>query len=300
MTGVWLDEREFMPHAPANVGQQVNVNHDGCPAGLDRKRRLYVKRTRGSVVAYCHHCGRKGILRDAASGEQVWKSLEQTVDDEIMSVDEYKKYQAQQWIDTYLDGLSDKSGFPESALSWLRSKQLVPKTAGVVWGAPVGETPGLIIPMRGNPALIGVQVRRAFTKHEQADKGEQKYKTFTLSDYTDPHIYGLDWCQTVVLTEDYMSAVRISETGVARAVPLYCTSAPNKLIASLLRRGVEHVVVWLDNDNPGVVDAAFKIVRHSGVLFKSCTCVCHLPEPARLTDAKLTTYLKELEAARVG
>ena len=56
---------EFMEDAPIELGAQVHVNHEGCPEGLDRKKRLYIKRLPdNSVLAYCHHCGSSGYYAD--------------------------------------------------------------------------------------------------------------------------------------------------------------------------------------------------------------------------------------------
>lgn len=43
-------------------GEQIHVNHDKCPAGLDTKRRLYIKRTEDDryILAYCHNCSLSG------------------------------------------------------------------------------------------------------------------------------------------------------------------------------------------------------------------------------------------------
>lgn len=47
----------------APVGRQIRYNHEDCPAGLDTKGRLYVKRAPDGVMFYCHHCGSKGYYR---------------------------------------------------------------------------------------------------------------------------------------------------------------------------------------------------------------------------------------------
>ena len=55
-----LHASEFMPHAPVEIGGRVRINHESCPAGVDRKRRLSIARKNRCVVAYCHHCSRSG------------------------------------------------------------------------------------------------------------------------------------------------------------------------------------------------------------------------------------------------
>lgn len=47
------------------VGDQINVNHITCEAGADRRSRLYIKHTEGNTfVAYCHNCGKGGLLKN--------------------------------------------------------------------------------------------------------------------------------------------------------------------------------------------------------------------------------------------
>jgi hypothetical protein len=53
-------------------GDQVHVNHQLCPAGVDTKKRLYLKQIEdGKILGYCHHCGESGIL----NGQKTIKSL---------------------------------------------------------------------------------------------------------------------------------------------------------------------------------------------------------------------------------
>jgi hypothetical protein len=45
---------------PLAENEQTHVNHQACPAGEDRKERLYIKRVDDGILGYCHHCGEKG------------------------------------------------------------------------------------------------------------------------------------------------------------------------------------------------------------------------------------------------
>lgn len=61
MNKEYLDYNEFVPYAPDNIGEEVNVHH--CKQGKNNDR-LYIKRTDdGSIIAYCHHCGLRGISK---------------------------------------------------------------------------------------------------------------------------------------------------------------------------------------------------------------------------------------------
>ena len=58
-----IDQKLIKAHAPSNNNEQTHVNHVGCPAGEDKKRRLYIKRTDKALLAFCHHCGEKGFVK---------------------------------------------------------------------------------------------------------------------------------------------------------------------------------------------------------------------------------------------
>ena len=57
-------------------GETIRVNHTRCPAGEDRKKRLYFTRPAGSpgiVLAYCHNCQEHGLER---SGVTVYRDYD--------------------------------------------------------------------------------------------------------------------------------------------------------------------------------------------------------------------------------
>src|SRR5271165_6572543 len=45
------------------LGEQIHINHEDCSAGIDVKRRLYIKRVPGGLISYCHHCSGSGFFR---------------------------------------------------------------------------------------------------------------------------------------------------------------------------------------------------------------------------------------------
>lgn len=58
----FLKYEEYLPLAPKEVGKQINVHH--CKQGRNNDR-MYIKREAlDTVVAYCHHCGKKGKHTD--------------------------------------------------------------------------------------------------------------------------------------------------------------------------------------------------------------------------------------------
>ena len=59
---VKIPHKDFKSNIPLRDGEQVKVNHKNCPAGEDTKKRLYIKKVYGGVLAYCHHCSGVGVL----------------------------------------------------------------------------------------------------------------------------------------------------------------------------------------------------------------------------------------------
>jgi len=64
---VFLRTDEMKRYVDAHISfmrdNQIHVNHEDCPAGVDTKARLYIKRAPDGVMFYCHHCGSKGYYR---------------------------------------------------------------------------------------------------------------------------------------------------------------------------------------------------------------------------------------------
>lgn len=296
MGASWLHSDEFVAHAPDAIGAQRAINHTDCPAGIDRKQRLYIKRTLNGVVAYCHHCGKKGAAFKH-SGEAVWHALEHAPvsREAVREGIELLKYEdALRWVEYYehdcrpaptpssmMVAWADRKGFQAGALfSEARAK----------YGAPDGEAPGLIFPIRASDGrVVGVQVRRDFGIRNRM-KGP-KYET-KLLEKTAPYTYGNTVEQReVVLVEDYLSAQRLAPH--IAAVPLYGSSMPDGFLAHLLN--FYALVVWLDNDKPEVMEAATNIAVRAEPLFDQVTVIGDCKEPTKYTDAELRAILQDWE-----
>lgn len=65
-------------------GEQINVNHKDCPAGVDTRKRLYIKRTTaGAILAYCHHCNSKAYLTKQGRALKSISALKSVVSTEL-------------------------------------------------------------------------------------------------------------------------------------------------------------------------------------------------------------------------
>lgn len=93
------------------VDQQVNIDHVFCSAGADTRARLYVKRTRDAVLAYCHNCGGHGIVG-------LRKSTVKSIEDLLIE----NEAVAQQGLGELVmpdDVIRNPEGWPNEAKAWL-------------------------------------------------------------------------------------------------------------------------------------------------------------------------------------
>lgn len=259
----YLKPEEYMPHAPSERGEQVHVNHAGCPAGEDRKGRLYVKRTEtDDVVAYCHHCGGRGF----SGASRAFVGYRQSGD--ALSSVRWRKRSAPSTVPR-IDGTGGAVGrklptLPRDATphvgDWPPHAKLWPESFGVQADA-LGRKgwcyspkyDRLLIPVfdREHGGLLGYQARRLSDR----DTDSRKYLTVKekgkrLYYHATAPITAALKNKAVVLVEDALSAEKVS--AFADAVAVLTVTADSTLRDKLLDTGYDTVVVWLDDDNTDV------------------------------------------------
>jgi DNA primase len=233
---------DYKEHIPDRAGTQVAINHLNCPAGVDSKRRLYIKRTDDAVLVYCHHCSghavrstRKGVrsvetikrlLADAEEHERVVSTVELPFD--VNYRIEAWPVEAQAWLYKYAINSSDVADY-SICYSETWNRVIIPVyDAGrlVFWqGRKVADTgPG--------PKYISV-------------RSSKKPMFATYSRNVLPKSTG----RKLVVVEDCLSAIRIARDTCADAIALLGTTAPSDLVAFAKR--YPHVIVWLDDDDAG-------------------------------------------------
>lgn len=55
---------EYIKRSVVEVVDSNYINHRGCSAGDDTRKRLWLKRTKLGVMCYCHNCGEKLFVKD--------------------------------------------------------------------------------------------------------------------------------------------------------------------------------------------------------------------------------------------
>lgn len=236
----WLHKNEYQDLAPEGCGEQINVDHVDCPAGLDTKKRLYVKRTEDGnrIVAYCHHCGKRGSIDT---------SINATIDT-LKRKHALAARNGRNGARHYKiphDATGDTTKWPSEARVWVYRFGITDKEVikyGIVYSSDIGR---VLLPVYDNNGLASYQARRI---HDEDDGAKYITRTnrgdvlWRSHDATDD--------DTVVLCEDILSGIRIGRILPARA--LLGTTISERGITQLLAAGYTKFIVFLDDDNADV------------------------------------------------
>lgn len=240
-----INLEEYSTHFPTDVGDSVRINH--CKGG-STKRKFYLTRKANGVVGYCHHCGGKGFY----SGQQS--------PFELQAPTKTRKSKKKVWTPAEWD---EYQSVPFRKLSkeirvwWFKAGLNVSEYNSI--GARVKDSSSLSLPLRDLSSrqwgdVSGIATR---TFKEGYPKwmlsGKKTVFPFTQTNYP---------AKLLVITEDYLSALRCSRFGYA--LPLMGTNLSNQNYTDIhcdlpWRDG--RVMVWLDNDSPTVIDKAKEIQK---------------------------------------
>ena len=266
----WIDLEQFADDFPGEG--TVKLHH--CKNGRHNDR-LYLTRTDdGKVLGYCFHCGGRGVYTPQACDRRALKlkPKQQTTDPfkawNVPALDEW--YTSNRWHtpDFGKIPLDIRKWWFLAGLNISEYKDLGVKLLD-------GKMP--VIPLRNdNIEITGLALR---TFDEKLPKwillGSKSQAPFTIK--TDPP-------QVLVITEDYLSAVRCSRLG--SALPLMGTNLSTenfKQVTNWHKETGGKVVVWLDNDSEVVVRKAKQIYDRLAPLV-TCDIVLLKIEPKHLTN----------------
>jgi hypothetical protein len=262
-----IDRKLIGDNAPLSVGQQIHVNHVGCSAGEDTKRRLYIRRTTTGIVAYCHHCSESGYV--GADGSRLGTWVKETVGTVPAKFATPPRTSAistagAMWLAKYYCSL-DSTNF-----------------AGVE-GSPSKVALRLY---DSSGTLIGIQVRNLVATpkyvtyfYAHKDKGEASW--FTNSS------------KTLVITEDYLSAYRVRTDYGSNSLALLRTSLTDSTLRQIFELNYERIHIWLDPDQAGI-DGASKVMKKLKYYLPSTTLIKSIKsdkEPKELTKEELVGLL---------
>ena len=234
-----IDSKQILKNAPNNIGQQTHVNHVGCEAGEDTKRRLYVKRTDKGLVAYCHHCNQSGFTRDNTDTRlSTWFNKQATT--------------------THKSSKPILAALTTEGAVWLHKNYC--DTDDKLFNGVIGQKHQVALTLQSPEGeTIGWQVRNLLPN------ATPKY----ITHYTDDSKKGdAAWFykgnKTLVITEDYLSAYRVhSDTGLS-SVALLRTVISDKTLSQIYDLNFEYIIIWLDPDEAGIegTTKAYKKLNH--------------------------------------
>lgn len=276
-------------HGPIAVAATVRMNHDGCKAGSDTKSRLYLTRTGPSVVlAYCHNCA-QGAALNGGPGPGAYRGPAVVPTGTIQDVE---------LPPTYIPG-DGMVGLTTAARDWLFAAGMTPTDCTnleFAWDYPSNR---LLMPVYAryvrdswDGELRGYQLRGF-------DPARPKYLTVTGGAPLETVFLG---SSLMVITEDLISAYRVRDASGASAVPVFRSRTSAEHLARSARAvrdtagtlGIAHVraLVWLDNDNPGVVDHARYLERILNTMGMRTERVVGAGDPKKLTDEQIATIIE--------
>lgn len=243
-------------------GQTLRANHDGCAAGEDRKKRLYLTRPAGSpgiVLAYCHNCQEHGLER---SGVAAYRDYGIDPDNVRLSTEEIEFEEPV--------GLEfNPTRWPVEAQVWRIDKHLAKyecEKARIAYDAnshriylpqwdilPLGEVTHIA-------TLLGYQLRKL------TGKGP-KYLTAVANGCI--NVGTLISCvgkypAIGYVVEDLASGLALLREAKSCALGIQVMVNYGTKVNPILLSRCKHIdigVVWLDNDNDHVITQARQIAR---------------------------------------
>jgi len=261
-----INRKLILDNAPSEMGKQIHINHTSCEAGVDNKRRLYIKRTEKGLVAYCHHCNHSGFASDGDDRLSTWiNKPAATVTSSTKPVIASLTIEGKTWLrEHYCDTTSSS------------------------FNGIAGERHKVALTLHDTDNQpIGWQIRNL------APNATPKYTTYYTSSSSKGDAAWFKGDNTLVITEDYLSAYRVNNDTGYTSVALLRTALSDKTLRQIHDSNFEYVVIWLDPDEAGVQGAtkAYKKLNH---FLPSTTKIIVLgidKEPKQCTPAELESIL---------
>jgi hypothetical protein len=228
-----------------SVGEQIHGNHIDCPAGVDNKRRLYIRRADTSMwLLHCHHCGDSGVFRSKEPRSMLSTATPTTSKAFSGPIDFH------QWYDFCRDlGLSKKPTATQSL--WLDHIDggLLEDYYGVMYNTTNND---IYLPIfydrdASGGLIVGYQVRHFGPG--------AKYTTHMFTD--DSFAFYEISSKVLIVCEDIVSMLWCIQNGFS-VVCLLGTKEPTweKFAEAIQKAKPRKVLLWLDDDPAG----------HSGVI----------------------------------
>jgi len=277
-----LNRDEFVDSAPSVRGEQIHIHH--CKGGKGNDK-LYVRRNEDdSIVAYCHHCNKRGYARDnyvphiydqlegSSRSSGVGNSNTEARDEilgrfkaETESVfTSDSRFRTQTWV--------VRSKLTEKILDKMQARVVDSR----IW-----------FPLYTPSGDIAVLCGRGY------DKVDPKWLIYKYNGGEDVPT-STHKVPNMVLVEDIISAQAIDNAGY-NAYPLLGTSIPTFIVSYISKHPELWVTIWLDNDNSQVLSNRLKIYHRIKLVTDRVGIVKVLNQPKEMSqvdifDAVIDSY----------
>lgn len=266
-------------------GETLRFDHEDCPAGTDTRQRLYITRKEdGTVLAYCHNCQGSYYYRDR-SLPNIWTNKSTELAGPEMTPECWHSYIESIDIPLYTPLTSGMASLEVYHHQYINKYELdMDMLKFDRWGV---ISNGWMWPVYDSNKMVGFQNRWLDGREPKVcTTGKLKGILHIINPHDSP---------VCVICEDRCSGVRIAQVGYAACV-LHGSYAINAADAHKLSLMFDKFVVWYDNDNETVRQAAYNTVTTLRMFIEPLDVkyVMDLTDPKNYPDLANKVYLDGL------
>lgn len=272
-------------------GETSHCNHEGCPAGVDTKSRLYFTRKNNPtelVVWFCHNCTEGGAFNTSGKAALAPRAVA-------------KKGNEMQYIADVMARSIDVTRLIGTVLSheqqsWLTTNQPLHYWAyypdDTILYDPIDQS--IVFPIwTTNPEQDAMPLPLAMQKRYHREYGP-KCITTKANEGVSVRTFlsvgeGVD--TPVVVVEDMLSGLRVVRDTGYTAYVLFGNHMDMTEMVQHKDKFKDGLIVWLDNDNDQVLENAAKIHKRAQMLGLKTVRIDIRAEPKKLTVPALQMML---------
>jgi hypothetical protein len=270
----FLKHKEFLPFAPEHTGK-VRVNHISPDCGGESNSMIVERKDDGSIFGYCHRCSKSGHYDSPFSKGSKRKSGDGRV--KVHSAGYNYR------VKCYDKAATQPLDWPEDVRGRLRAYGLSDRELTDNDIRYSAEMDGLYLTVFNHLGPIGYTLRRF-------NWDGPKY-LFDVSNSDGPAVHvppATELRGTVVLTEDILSAIKVSRH--ANAVACLGTS-PSIEVLSWLIKTYSNFVIFFDDDNK-IVKKQQRVLRNTLSNMGTCSIITGVgKDPKSCSNAELAEFL---------
>lgn len=293
-----LAYEDWVHSVPDTVGEQIHIHHCKTGRGNDK---LYIKRIDNGAVAYCHHCGERGYASNRTLATGPFKGISSCKSPAIAGQYDSSAYSSRGNRSSEVGAGKDtgqvtRVSYPTDARNqvkgWTSNEAKIwilqyglsmdaINAAGVCWSDKFSS---ILFPRYLDGNMVAFQARRF------PNEGGPKYITYGDSASLYDALRGSTGRDTLVLVEDYLSGLKVSQ--IAPAFVLNGTGLKDSQLTYLLK-DYSKFVIMLDNDNWQVKTSQFKLLKRISTFAKKANIVEVTKDPKEYELVELKTLLQD-------